>query len=143
MPELRIHQADWRTDAHQLVRIRKAVFVAEQGVPLDLELDDKDADATHVLAIVPDGTAIATGRLLDNGHIGRMAVLADWRKQGIGRALLDRMIEIAVARRLPPVFLHAQCSAVGFYEKAGFTAVGEVFEDAGIPHQKMILKLRQ
>lgn len=142
MPEFRVDRADWRNDAHLLLRIRKAVFVEEQGVPLDLEIDDKDATATHVLAVAADGTPVATGRLLENGHIGRMAVLAAWRNQGVGRALLDQMIEIAVLRRLPQAFLHAQCSAVGFYEKAGFAPAGEVFEDAGIPHQKMFLNLR-
>lgn len=141
MAEFRIEQANWVTNSALMLDIRKTVFVAEQGVPLDLEIDNKDASATHLLAIVSDGAAVATGRLLTNGQVGRMAVLANWRYHGIGRAMLDRMLEIAASRCLTRVFLHAQCAALGFYEKAGFAPDGEVFLDAGIPHQAMYLKL--
>ncbi len=142
MLELRIEAVAWQTHAPMLVDIRTAVFVREQGVPLELEMDDRDSAATHLLAFAPDGTAIATGRLLVDGHIGRMAVRAKWRHRGVGRRLLDRLVRIADSRNLPWVFLHAQSAAVGFYEQAGFTREGDIFMDAGIPHQKMLLTLR-
>ncbi len=117
--------------------IRLAVFVDEQKVPLDMEWDEWDARSLHALARLPDGAAVGTGRLLPDGHIGRMAVLAPWRGQGVGAAMLAALMAEARARGLPRVVLHAQISALGFYEKAGFVPEGDPFEEAGIIHRVM------
>ena len=105
----------WSAAREALLTVRLAVFVEEQGVPPELELDEHDATAYHVLVRDPAARPIACGRLLPDGQIGRMAVLPGWRGRGIGRALLQALLSAAAARGLAAVFLHAQCSAVGFY----------------------------
>lgn len=133
-----VRDAVWSSDAKALLRVRLAVFVHEQGVPLELEQDDDDEHAIHVLAETLQGEPIGTGRLLSNGHIGRMAVLRDYRGQGVGSAILQRLIAQARSRLgLRQVFLYAQIHALPFYARHGFIAEGEVFNDAGIPHRKM------
>ncbi len=122
-------------------RVREQVFMREQGVPEELEWDGEDAQAIHVIARNDDGEVIGTGRLLRNGHIGRMAVLADWRGRGVGSALLSALLEEARRLGLKQVFLHAQLQAIGFYARHGFKTHGNVFPDAGIPHRSMRLRL--
>ena len=122
-------------------RVRFAVFVQEQGVPADLEMDDMDAKCLHALAY-SDGHAIATGRLLPDGHIGRMAVLKEWRGRGAGRAILRRLVDAARERGDREVLLSSQVHAIGFYRAEGFAPEGAVYEEAGIPHQAMRLVLR-
>jgi predicted GNAT family N-acyltransferase len=134
----KIHEADWSTHEADLLAVRVAVFVEEQGVPLALEHDEHDAGALHVMAISDRGSLIGTARMLDNGHIGRMAVLRDQRGRGVGTALLQRLLRIAAGRKQRSVFLHAQCSAIPFYERLGFVAEGRVFLDAGIEHRAMV-----
>lgn len=134
--------ADWAGDHEALVALRTRVFVDEQRVPLEIELDGLDADCVHVAAECGDGSVVGTGRLLPGGRIGRMAVDPDWRGRGIGRALLDALVERAREQGLAGVELHAQTRAEGFYEAAGFRALGPVFEEAGIPHRRMWLDLR-
>lgn len=136
MSEVEIETVTWRDRAAELFDIRHRVFVVEQGVPLELEHDAYDADALHLLARV-EGHSVATGRLLDDGHIGRMAVLPQWRGRGIGTAMLRTLVAEAQRRGLRRVFLHAQCDAIPFYERLGFVAEGEVFVDAGIDHRTM------
>lgn len=133
-----ILETRWARHAAALSAIRRRVFVEEQGVPIALELDDLDQAAWHLLALVDGVTPVGTARLLDDGHIGRMAVLPAWRGQGIGTSLLRHAIQMAQAdgRR---AFLHAQCSAIPFYERLGFRAEGPVFLDAGIAHRLMRL----
>lgn len=124
--------------AEPLIRpIRTTVFIHEQQVPEELEWDGLDSDCAHVLAFNECGDAIGTARMRSNGRIGRMAVLKDWRGRGVGRALLQMLLDLAVQQGLPRVTLSAQTHAIGFYERAGFHAVGEPFIDAGIPHRKM------
>ena len=117
--------------------VREQVFIHEQHVPEELEWDEHDTKATHVVAMDTNNQVIGTARMLADGHIGRMAVLAAWRKTGIGSAMLGKLLAIAKEHGLSKVFLHAQTSAVGFYEKHGFNALGEEFMDAGIPHRYM------
>lgn len=138
---VRVSVAPW--DAHEkaLMRVRLAVFVEEQGVPQELERDDHDARAFHLLAAEPGGEPVGTARLLPDGQIGRMAVLPEWRRRGIGGRLLEELLRVAAARGLSGVFLHAQCTALPFYARFGFQAEGDVFEEAGIPHRKMIRPL--
>lgn len=137
--EISIIEADWATHKAQLLHIRYAVFVDEQGVPAELEHDTLDAGATHLLARDAQGIAVATARMLPDGHIGRMAVSRAFRRQGIGSAMLKRLIGIAATRGLPRLFLHAQCDAVPFYQRLGFVAEGDIFKDAGIDHQLMCM----
>lgn len=132
-----VHNADWPVHGEILLAIRFAVFVREQGVPPALEHDEHDASALHLLARDNDGRPIGTARMLDDGHIGRMAVLPTWRDRGVGSTLLRELLRVASRRGCERVFLHAQCPAVTFYERLGFTPVGEVFVDAGIDHRQM------
>ena len=122
--------------------IRLRVFVKEQGVPANIELDRYDRRAIHFLAFAP-ARAIGTARLVRHGHsakIGRMAVLKSHRRKGVGRKLLKRAVAAAKKLGAQQIYLHAQISVINFYEKLGFRAVGPVFEEAAIPHRKMIYK---
>ena len=116
--------------------IRFTVFCEEQGVPREIELDEHDSASIH--AVVFDGERpVATGRLLRDGHIGRMAVLKDWRGRGIGGLMLQKLIERAKARGDREVALSAQVHAVAFYRAHGFIPVGDEYLEAGIKHQAM------
>lgn len=117
--------------------IREAVFVAEQGVPPEIELDDWDERCEHAIAYDAEGTPVGTGRLLPDGHIGRMAVLRESRGKGVGARLLDALIERARARGISRVALNAQAHAAPFYARFGFLVAGEAFMEAGIPHFAM------
>lgn len=128
---------DWPSARSEAERIRTDVFVIEQHVPAELEMDSFDEPSDHALALLPDGRAIGTGRLLPDGHIGRMAVLAQYRGHGVGRALLDALITHAALQGMQEVVLNAQTHAAPFYAKAGFRPRGEVFMEAGIPHVEM------
>jgi predicted GNAT family N-acyltransferase len=133
----RVRRADWERDHDHLRRVREAVFVREQHVPSALEWDGSDASCVHVVAEDRDGAPIGTGRLLLGGHIGRMAVLANWRGRGVGSALLIELVRWATEQGLTEVVLNAQTHALGFYQRHGFSAEGEVFLDAEIDHQRM------
>ena len=126
----------WAELAAQAAPIRFEVFVEEQKVPAEMELDEFDALSCHALALV-DGQPVGTGRLLADGHIGRMAVLAGWRGQGVGAALLQALIDEAGRRGMAQLALSAQTHALGFYRRFGFLPEGEVYEEAGLPHQVM------
>lgn len=136
-----VRQARWPEDGPALRAVREAVFVAEQGVPKELEWDGRDAACVHVLALDKGARPIGTARMTPEGHIGRMAVLAAWRGRGVGSALLAALLARAVALRLPGVYLNAQTGALGFYARHGFQAEGRTFLDAGIPHRRMALSL--
>ena len=137
--EIRI--VDWASYREALSSIRHTVFVEEQGVPVELELDGEDASARHAAAFSDDGRLVGTGRMLASGKIGRMAVSQSMRRQGIGRALLDALVAEAKRLKLEEVSLGAQLPAVAFYERAGFKAYGDIFLDAGIDHKMMRLVL--
>ena len=134
--EFSIQQTTFRTTPG-IRKVREQVFIQEQHVPEALEWDGLDEEAIHVVAQDNHKQVIGTARLLKDGHIGRMAVLPIWRQQGVGSAMLKALLLIAQQRKLPKVFLHAQISATGFYERHGFHALGEEFMDAGIPHHYM------
>lgn len=136
-----LRAADWSREAERLRAVRRAVFVIEQNIPEELEWDDNDAASLHVLAEDRDGVPIACGRLLPDGHIGRMAVLSGWRGQGVGAAVLSLLIEMARARGDAAVRLHAQTHAMPFYAKFGFAPEGDEYLEAGIPHRSMVRRL--
>jgi len=142
MSSVSIVQVDWKQAQEPLGFIRRTVFMAEQGVPEELEWDGLDEGAVHLLAIDADKAPIGTARMLDDGHIGRMAVLKSWRRQGVGSALLLRLIEIAEQQDLRQVVLDAQLHVIGFYEAYGFVVCSDVFMDAGIPHKTMRRRLK-
>jgi predicted GNAT family N-acyltransferase len=127
----------WTATQKTLRAIRTAVFVEEQGVPPDLEWDGLDEHAYHIVAYAADGTPIGTGRLLQDAQIGRMAVLKEWRRKGVGTALLDMLLVIANKMGYDDVKLHAQTRVLDFYLRKGFAPQGEEFMDAGIPHIAM------
>ena len=137
----RIELGRWSEVEAEARRIRFAVFVEEQGVPAELELDERDEPSVHALAF-EENQAVGTARLLPDGHIGRMAVMKPWRGRGIGAALLRRLIDAARERGDREVLLSAQVHALGFYRAHGFIAHGDVYDEAGIPHQEMRLALR-
>ena len=132
----RIELCAWPEARVAALDIRIEVFVREQGVPIALEHDEWDERSDHALAF--DGTiAVATGRLLPDGHIGRMAVRRAWRGQGVGGAVLERLVARATERELRRVVLHAQLHAADFYRRYGFVETGVPFMEAGIPHIAM------
>lgn len=135
--DIRIITADWDQDRERIRNVRRTVFVVEQRVPEEEEWDDADADCHHILAVTAQGDVIGTGRLLDSGKIGRLAVLKPWRKAGVGSQLLQALLDHAAQRGLPRVYLHAQQTSVPFYERFGFLSVGDPFMEANIPHQRM------
>jgi predicted GNAT family N-acyltransferase len=137
---LEIRVSDWPTAQAESKRIRFTVFVDEQRVPADLEMDDNDAVSIHAVAW-SDGRAVGTGRLLPDGHIGRMAVLKDWRGKGVGRELLRALMRKARERGDREVVLSSQVHAMGFYANEGFKPEGPVYLEAGIDHQDMRCKL--
>ncbi len=121
--------------------VRESVFIEEQNVPRELEWDEWDERSDHAVAFDARGNAIGTARLLPDGRIGRMAVLKEWRGQGVGAALLAAMLERARQRSMARVTLHAQTPAAGFYRRFGFSERGGEFFEAGIPHVEMTLEL--
>ncbi|MCF3133367.1 GNAT family N-acetyltransferase [Streptomyces olivochromogenes] len=138
------------TDREACFAVRKEVFVVEQNVPEDIEYDEYDAVAVHVLAVREDGVPLGTGRLLYGeeaaartgggpslGALGRLAVTREARGLGVGVALVRAIEEAARARGLTTVDLHAQTQALGFYERLGYEAYGPEYPEAGIPHRAM------
>ncbi len=130
-------EASWSEHEEVLKDIRRQVFIEEQEIPREIEWDGMDEEATHFLALNEAGAYVGTARFLPSGQIGRMAVLPTHRNHGVGRMLLDAAIDHARASSYYGVFLHAQDYVSGFYDKAGFTAVGSPFVEAGITHVKM------
>lgn len=133
---LTVRLGSWGELSAQASPIRFTVFVDEQKVPVELELDEFDPLSCHALALAGD-EAVGTGRLLPDGHIGRMAVLAGWRGRGVGALLLQALIDEAQRRGMARVVLNAQTHAVGFYARFGFVPEGEEYEEAGLPHRTM------
>ncbi len=140
-PTYRVRLTDWARDAEALRAVRHAVFCVEQGIPAELEWDAVDAECPHALAEDAVGRPIGCGRLLPDGHVGRMAVLAPWRGRGVGGALLAALVDLARERGHGEVRLNAQEHAVPFYARHGFAPVGAPFDEAGIPHRAMARRL--
>jgi len=134
-------------DRDAAMAIRFEVFVDEQGVPAELEPDEFDANALHLLATdAATGEAVGTARIVDKGSgvakIGRVAVRQNARGRGVGQTLMACALDHAVRAGQTLAVLDAQVPVLPFYERLGFVADGPVFDDAGIPHRRMSLKLR-
>ena len=142
--QLKVIAIESPADMKRAHAIRRRVFIEEQQVPEEIEMDADDAHAFHALAIL-DGVAVGCGRMVEHGagevKIGRMAVLLDHRNTGVGAQILRFLIDRARARGFRKAILHAQLTAEGFYLKEGFSPVGGVFDEAGIAHRAMELQL--
>ncbi|WP_136417285.1 GNAT family N-acetyltransferase [Herbaspirillum sp. ST 5-3] len=132
-----VNVGDWAMQRADAQAIRYEVFVVEQKVPQEMEWDDMDPLCIHAVAYEAGGKAIGTGRLLPDGHIGRMAVMRGMRGQGVGGALLEALMNEARKRGDAAVILNAQTQAESFYRRFGFVREGEEFMEAGIPHIAM------
>ena len=127
---------DYESHTEDICAIRYEVFIDEQNVPEELEIDGLDGEAKHVLAFV-DEVTIGTGRILSDGHIGRVAVLKKYRGQGSGKLIMKELIKWAQDMNLEKVWLSSQWHAHSFYLDLGFVCVGEIYKEAGIDHIKM------
>jgi len=143
LQNFRVEAVEWSRDDERtaLLDLRHTVFIQEQGVPESRERDGLDVNCWHVLARDEADQPIGCGRLTPAHKIGRMAVRREWRGQGVGAALLRELIARARSLGWPEVALDAQVSAIGFYEREGFQASGEEFEDAGLAHRAMRMSL--
>jgi predicted GNAT family N-acyltransferase len=138
MPQIEVLR--WESAREHAAPIRFTVFVEEQGVPREIELDEMDPSCIHAVAF-EGNSAVATGRLLPDGHIGRMAVLKEWRGRGIGGEILKALMNEARARGLTQAMLSAQVHATAFYRAHGFIEEGAEYMEAGIAHRDMRRRL--
>ena len=131
---------DYESNTEDICAIRYEVFVEEQNVPEELEIDGLDNEAKHVLAFVNE-VPVGTGRILSDGHIGRVAVLEKHRGLGIGKLIMKELVKCAQDKSLEKVWLSSQWHAHSFYLDLAFVCVGEIYEEAGISHIKMFRSL--
>jgi predicted GNAT family N-acyltransferase len=136
--------------------VRLAVFVNEQGFSARDEFDEHDLTAVHAVALDASGSAVGTARLFVDGHessvspeqpkvvvarLGRVAVMPEARRMGLASALIDRLVQVALIRGMDAIELHAQTPARRLYERAGFVVSGPAFDEEGVPHLPMRLRL--
>jgi predicted GNAT family N-acyltransferase len=141
--DFEVSWADWQVERESLVAVRYRVFVDEQQVPQEIELDEMDASCRHVKALDAGGRCIGTARLLPNHFVGRMCVLRERRGQGVASAMMHFLIDHATREGFAWLRLNAQVSAIPFYQRFGFVADSAVFTEAGIDHRRMTLKLAE
>jgi predicted GNAT family N-acyltransferase len=137
MSDVTISLVSWSDRQADLISVRRPVFIEEQNVPEEIEIDDTDPECYHVLACDRSGKPVGTARLDEKGKIGRMAVLREYRGMGIGAAMLEAIMDCGRARGITDFHLSAQITAIGFYRKMGFEPYGEEFLEAGIRHINM------
>jgi len=140
MTRIKVTSTTWDKDRVSLKEIRNQVFIQEQGVDERLEWDKEDAKCEHFVAYI-DNEAVGCARLVDNKKIGRMAVLKAYRGKGVGKEMLDHIKRHASQRRYTRLELSAQCHAYEFYRSSGFSACSSPYEDAGIAHIDMELRV--
>lgn len=128
---------NWEEKESDISYVRRTVFVEEQNVPWEIEIDEYDPQCQHVLAYDQNNNPIGTGRIDSKGKIGRMAVLPQYRKRGVGKRILKTLIQYGKDKGLRQFCLSAQLHAVGFYEKSGFKRYGDEYLEAGIMHVMM------
>ena len=136
-----VEPADWDVDRSAIVQVRESVFIVEQGVPKDEEFDRDDETAVHFVAYGGNREPVGTARLTADGRIGRVAVEKAWRGKAVGAALIQTALDSARTSGMREIRLASQTYALGFYERFGFKAYGDEFDDAGIPHRWMQLAL--
>ena len=136
MSHISIHAGSWQDLQADAKQIREAVFIQEQAIAPEDEWDAQDAVALHFVVYIAK-QAIATARLLENHSIGRVAVLKSQRGLGVGRVLMQHIIQMAKQQQRPFLMLSAQVYATGFYQQLGFQVEGEEYLDCGIPHIRM------
>lgn len=136
-----IIEGNWDALKPQLVCVRTEVFIEEQRVPAYIEWDELDAVAIHLLALDAKNQLIGCARILKHGRVGRMAVVKSWRGSGLGKALLEKAIEVCRRLNMPKINISSQTHAIQFYEKAGFVVTSEAYIDANIWHVDMELIL--
>lgn len=147
LPVHLVSLGDWATLQSGAAAVRRAVFIDEQGIPESEEWDADDGQAVHAVASNLAGLPLATGRLIHHGlpagqgKIGRMAVVRSSRGVSLGRQVLTALMDEARRRQLQCVSLHAQTGAQAFYAQMGFEPDGPVFDEVGIPHQRMVIRL--
>jgi predicted GNAT family N-acyltransferase len=139
--EFQIELKGWAEAQPVAAPIRYAVFLEEKDPPPGIELDELDPQCAHAVASDGSGKAVGTGRLHPDGQIGRLVVLKDWRRRGVGEALLAALVDEARKRRYPEVTVTAGLQAAEFYRGHGFVAEGKVFKEAGLLVQKMRMGL--
>ena len=140
MNDFDIAIVNWSNKQAELYSVRRAVFIEEQNISESIELDGRDSDCFHVLASDKNGRAVGTARMDGKGKIGRMAVLQNYRRQGIGRKMIQALMNFGRKNAITDFHLSAQITAIGFYRKMGFEPFGEEFLEAGIIHINMKLK---
>jgi len=134
---IKVKVVNYNNENTKLIRsIRDSVFINEQGINPTIEYDGLDSSAMHTLVFIND-KAIATGRILSDGHIGRIAVLSEFRGQNIGSKIVNSLTDVARKNAYKRVYLGSQKQAIDFYTKLGFTPLGEEFIEAGIVHLSM------
>ena len=145
-----VKTGSWNVLGQDAMRLRMQVFVREQGIPVEIEADEFDVTSLHAVAINGLGMCVATGRMLPSANeatradvmrIGRMAVARPLRGTQLGRQVLDALVDAAQRHGKRQVELHAQRTAESFYRRAGFSVVGEPYEEAGIAHISMVKDL--
>lgn len=136
MTKIKIKMVDFKTHFKELKKIRTLVFIEEQNVPEILEWDEFDKESLHFLAYY-NSKPVGTARLIPDGHIGRMAILKEFRNRKIGKNMLKYILNIAKSKSIIKIELSAQEHAIGFYKKQGFDVISDVYLDAGIPHYDM------
>lgn len=142
-PHYMVRPAHWRTDEAAIARVRRLVFIEEQAVPEGLEWEVLDPDCAWFVAATLDREVVGIVRLTPDARLGRMAVLASWRRQGVGAALLTSAQDAARRQGCSGVRLSAQTHSVPFYVRYGFQPESEIYQDVGIPHLAMTLTFKE
>ena len=134
-----IIETHWSEHSDEITHIRNIVFVKEQCVPKNIEMDGKDVDCNHFL-ICKKNEPIGTARLQSGGKIERVSILKTERKKGLGTKLMKFIINSARKKDLEKVYLHSQMDSIDFYKSLGFKTKGEMFQEAGINHVLMVME---
>ncbi len=143
MKDFTVHIYKGLDNIEKLYKIRREVFIEEQNVPEELEIEGDDYKCTHI-ALEQNNIVIATARLIEKAdglYIGRVAVLKDYRGKHLGKKVMEVMHEYLLQQNVKEVYLNAQVQVIDFYKKLGYVEISELFEEAGIQHKKMIKKL--
>ena len=141
LAKIEMIEGRWVDLEPQLKQIRTEVFIEEQHVPAYIEWDALDADAIHLLALDEKNQPVGCARILKHGRVGGIAVAKPWRGSGLGKALLEKAVQICRRLNMPTINISSQTHAIKFYEKAGFVVTSEAYIDANIWHVDMVLKL--